>query len=139
MTRAALLSGVAKTRSSYLGEISPAPDNLLNRDFRAATPDEKWLTGITKFQVPAGKVYLSPIVDCFDGMVVSWSLVTRPNAELVNPILDVAIDTMVETEDGPSLPPIVVLTIAGGPGWLSRIAGAKLIRSMSRKGCPAHK
>lgn len=35
---------------SYLGEISPAPDNLINRDFQAATPNEKWLTDIT--QVP---------------------------------------------------------------------------------------
>lgn len=40
---------------SYLGEISPAPDNLLNRDFQAAAPNEKWLTDITEFQIPAGK------------------------------------------------------------------------------------
>jgi len=44
---------------SYLGEISPAPDNLLNRDFRAAAPNDKWLTDITEFQIPAGKVCLS--------------------------------------------------------------------------------
>lgn len=56
---------------SYLGEISPAPDNLLNRDFQAATPNEKWLTDITEFQIPAGKVYLSPVIDCFDGLVIS--------------------------------------------------------------------
>ncbi|MDB5940226.1 MAG: Integrase, catalytic region [Polaromonas sp.] len=29
---------------SYLGEISPAPDNLINHDFQAAAPNEKWLT-----------------------------------------------------------------------------------------------
>jgi putative transposase len=45
---------------SYLGEISPAPENLINRDFKAATPNQKWLTDITEFQIPAGKVYLSP-------------------------------------------------------------------------------
>jgi transposase InsO family protein len=59
-------------------------------------------------------VYLSPIVDCFDGLVVSWTLGTRPDAELVN-------------------------TIRGAhyrwPGWLSRMSNAKLVRSMSRKGC----
>ena len=60
--------------TSYLGEISPAPENLINRDFQAAAPNEKWLTDITEFQIPAGKVYLSPIIDCFDGMVVSWTL-----------------------------------------------------------------
>ena len=62
---------------SYLGEISPAPDNLINRDFQAATPNEKWLTDITEFQIPAGKVYLSPLIDCFDGLVVSWTIGTR--------------------------------------------------------------
>ena len=62
---------------SYLGEISPAPENLINRDFQAATPNEKWLTDITEFQIPAGKVYLSPMIDCFDGLVVSWSLTAR--------------------------------------------------------------
>ena len=52
---------------SYLGKISPASENLIDRDFQAATPNEKWLTDITEFQIPAGKVYLSPMIDCFDG------------------------------------------------------------------------
>lgn len=79
---------------SYMGEISPAPENLLNRDFSASAPNEKWLTDITEFQIPAGKVYLSPMIDCFDGMVVSWSIGTRPDAELVNTMLDAAIETV---------------------------------------------
>ena len=73
---------------SYLGEISPAPDNLINRDFQAAAPNEKWLTDITEFQIAAGKVYLSPIIDCFDDLVVSWTIGMRPDAELVNTMLD---------------------------------------------------
>ena len=77
---------------SYLGEISPAPDNLINRDFQAASPNEKWLTDITEFQIPAGKVYLSPMIDCFDGLVISWSIGTRPDAHLVNTMLDAAIE-----------------------------------------------
>ena len=119
---------------SYMGEISPAPDNVLNRDFSASAPNEKWLTDITEFQIPAGKVYLSPMIDCFDGMVVSWSIGTRPDAELVNTMLDAAIETVTASSNRP-----VVHSDRGGhyrwPGWLSRIAGAKLIRSMSRKAC----
>lgn len=69
---------------SYRGEITPAPENLINRDFRAAAPNQKWLTDITEFQIPAGKVHLSPVIDCFDGFVVSRSIGTRPDAELVN-------------------------------------------------------
>jgi transposase InsO family protein len=34
---------------SYLREIGPAPENLINRDFHAAAPNEKWLTDITEF------------------------------------------------------------------------------------------
>ena len=120
--------------ASYLGEISPAPENLINRDFQAAAPNEKWLTDVTEFQIPAGKVYLSPIIDCFDGMVVSWTIGTSPDAELVNTMLDAAIETVTQTSDRP-----VVHSDRGGhyrwPGWLSRMSGANLTRSMSRKAC----
>ena len=71
-----------RSYSSYLGEISPAVPNLLERDFHAEKPNEKWLTDITEFHIPAGKVYLSPVVDCFDGMAVSWTIGTSPDAEL---------------------------------------------------------
>jgi transposase InsO family protein/transposase-like protein len=119
---------------SYMGEISPAPDNLLNRDFTANAPNRKWLTDITEFQIPAGKIYLSPVIDCFDGLVVSWSIGTRPDAELVNTMLDAAIDTVIAGNDRP-----IVHSDRGGhyrwPGWLTRIADARLVRSMSRKAC----
>jgi putative transposase len=119
---------------SYLGEISPAPENLVNRDFHAAAPNQKWLTDITEFQIPAGKVYLSPMIDCFDGLVISWTIGTRPDAELVNTMLDAAIETVATSNDRP-----LVHSDRGAhyrwPGWLTRIRDAQLIRSMSRKGC----
>ncbi|MCY4743392.1 IS3 family transposase [Pelomonas sp. UHG3] len=136
MKQERLVAATSKRRryGSYMGEISPAPDNVLNRDFSAGAPNEKWLTDITEFQIPAGKVYLSPMIDCFDGMVVSWSIGTRPNAELVNTMLDAAIDKVAVSGEKP-----VVHSDRGGhyrwPGWLARIADAKLVRSMSRKGC----
>ena len=119
---------------SYLGEISPALENLINRDFRADTPNEKWLTDITEFHIPAGKVYLSPMIDCFDGLVVSWTIGTRPDSDLVNTMLDAAIETVATSAIRP-----VIDSDRGAhyrwPGWLSRVRNAKLIRSMSRKGC----
>ncbi len=136
MKQESLIPVVAKRRryGSYMGEISPAPDNLLNRNFSASAPNEKWLTDITEFQIPAGKVYLSPMIDCFDGLVVSWSIGTRPDAELVNTMLDAAIETVSCGSERP-----VVHSDRGGhyrwPGWLSRMAEAKLVRSMSRKAC----
>lgn len=119
--------------SSYYGEISPAAENIIDRDFRASVPNEKWLTDITEFQIPAGKVYLSPIVDCFDGLIVSWSLGTRPNAALVNTMLDEAISTLSDSQR-----PILHSDRGAHyrwPGWLERIERANLTRSMSRKGC----
>ena len=78
--------------SSYQGEVTAAPANLLKRNFHADNPNEKWLTDITEFHIPAGKVYLSPILDCYDGLIVSWSIGTSPNAELANSSLKKAID-----------------------------------------------
>ena len=119
---------------SYLGEISPAPENIVNRDFHAGAPNEKWLTDITEFHIPAGKVYLSPMIDCFDGLVVSWTIGTRPDADLVNAMLDAAIESVAKCENRP-----VIHSDRGAhyrwPGWLARMHDAKLIRSMSRKGC----
>ena len=119
--------------SSYCGEIGPAPDNLLARDFNAEQPNQKWLTDITEFQLPSGKVWLSPVIDCFDGKVVSWSLGTRPDAELANTMLEGAISTLTAGER-----PIIHSDRGGHyrwPGWLERVNAASLIRSMSRKGC----
>jgi transposase InsO family protein/transposase-like protein len=118
--------------SSYFGEISPAPENLLNRDFQASAPDEKWLTDITEFQIRAGKVYLSPIIDCFDGMVVSWSIGTKPDEDLANTMLDAALETIADSGAQP-----IIHSDRGGhyrwQGWLERVNAAGLIRSMSRK------
>lgn len=119
---------------SYLGEISPAPENVIDRDFHAGTPNEKWLTDITEFHIPAGKVYLSPVIDCFDGLVISWSIGTRPDADLVNTMLDAAIQKVANGNERP-----IIHSDRGAhyrwPGWLTRMRDANLIRSMSRKGC----
>jgi len=80
-----------KKYSSYMGETSPAVENVIARDFHADAPNVKWLTDITEFALPAGKVYLSPVIDCFDGMAVSWTIGTSPSAELANTMLDDAI------------------------------------------------
>lgn len=119
--------------SSYLGEISPAVPNLLKRDFHADRPNQKWLTDLSEFALPAGKVYLSPVIDCFDGMVVHWTIGTSPNAELANSMLDGAIAKLKEHQH-----PIVHSDRGGHyrwPGWITRMDHAGLIRSMSKKGC----
>ena len=92
--QACLVAATSKRRrfGSYTGETSPALENQVNRDVSARAPNEKWLTDITEFRIPAGKVHLSPMIDCFDGRVVSSSIGTRPNAELANAMLDAGND-----------------------------------------------
>jgi len=122
-----------KKYCSYVGEITPAVENIVNRDFHAENPNTKWLTDITEFHISAGKVYLSPIIDCFDGLVVSWTIGTSPSADLANSMLDEAISGL-QAHEHP-----IVHSDRGGhyrwPGWIERMNKAKLVRSMSKKGC----
>lgn len=72
------------------------------------------------------------MIDCYDGMIVSWSIGTWPDAELVNMMLYIAIETVVVSSNRPFIHP----DRSGHyqwPGWPSRIAKANLVRSMSRK------
>ncbi len=87
-----------KKYSSYAGKITPAQPNLLNRNFKAKKSNEKWLTDITEFKILSEKVYLSPLIDCYDGVVISWSIGTKPDAELANSILDNGINTLQKNE-----------------------------------------
>ena len=119
--------------NSYYGEISPPADNIIARNFKANAPNKKWLTDISEFRISAGKLYLSPVIDCFDGLVVSWKVGTRPTAQLVNGMLDDAIGSLHSKEH-----PIVHSDRGAHyrwPGWINRMRDAQLTRSMSRKGC----
>lgn len=119
--------------SSYEGEISPAAPNILERNFKADKINEKWVTDITEFRLPSGKVYLSPMIDCFDGAVISWTISTFPNAALVNSMLEEAIQSLREY-DKP-----IIHTDRGVhyrcPGWIDKMESNEVIRFMSKKGC----
>lgn len=83
---------------SYKGEISSEVDNIINRDLRADSQNSKWLTDRTEFATPVGKLYLSLVIDCFDGMVVCWNVSTTSDSILVNKMLDEAISTLSPSE-----------------------------------------
>ena len=122
-----------KKYSSYKGEISPAVPNEVQRNFRSKKPDELLLSDISEFAIPAGKVYLSPAVDCFDGMLVTWRISEHPNADLVNGMLDDVIAN-IGTKSKP-----IIHTDRGchyrWPGWIERMEINGYTRSMSQKGC----
>lgn len=122
-----------KKYSSYKGEISPEVPNLVQRNFHADSPNKLWLTDITEFHIPAGKIYLSPIIDCYDGWVVSRKIGLSPNSELANSMLEDAIKSLQYGESP------VCHSDRGfhyrTPSWIKIIKEAGLTRSMSKKGC----
>ena len=135
MAEEGLVAHVPKRRrySSYEGETTPAPANLVDRDFTAERPNEKWLTDITEIKARDGKVYLSPMIDCFDGKIVAYTAGFSPNAELANRMLEKAASTL----PGNARP--LVHSDRGchyrWPGWLGLMERFGLTRSMSAKGC----
>ena len=135
MAEEGLSAHVPKRRrySSYEGETTPAPANLVDRDFTAERPNEKWLTDISEIKARDGKVYLSPPVDCFDGKIVAYTAVFSPNAELANRMPEKAASTL----PGNARP--LVHSDRGchcrWPGWLGLMERFGLTRSMSAKGC----
>lgn len=124
--------------SSYRGEVSEAPDNLLRDErgkhhFKASAPNELWVTDVTEFRIPAGKSYLSPIIDCFDGMPISWAISTSPSAEMANSSLLGACSQLKAGEHPTGH------SDRGchyrWPGLIGICDDHGIVRSMSRKGC----
>lgn len=76
-----------KKYKSYKGEHGKIAPNILQRDFKAAEPNQKWATDITEFNVKGNKLYLSPVIDLFNGEIISYELSERPNFEQVTNML----------------------------------------------------
>lgn len=67
-------------------------ENLLNRDFHAADPNDKWLTDVTEFKYGVGeKAYLSAILDLADKRIVSYVISQHNNNNLVFDTFDLAV------------------------------------------------
>ena len=70
-------------------------ENILNREFKAEAPNQKWLTDVTEFKYYTGievhKIYLSAIIDLYDRRIVSYAIGNSNNNALVFRTLDAAI------------------------------------------------
>ena len=90
------ISGVkAKIRRTRPGYHKSTPEitaeNILNRDFTATKPNEKWLTDVTEFKYGNKKCYLSAILDLYDRSIVGYVIGHSNNNELVFKTFDQAI------------------------------------------------
>lgn len=57
-------------------------ENLIKQDFTAQSPNEKWLIDITEIPCKNGKLYLAPVLDCYDGSIRGFKMDTNMKAEL---------------------------------------------------------
>ncbi|RKF35690.1 hypothetical protein BCY88_08580 [Paraburkholderia fungorum] len=76
---------------SYQGEVGEAAPNLLNREFTASGPNEKWVTDVTEFRVAGKKLYLSPVMDLYNGEIVAYESSHRPDFPMVMGMLKKAV------------------------------------------------
>ena len=79
-----------KKYRSYKGETGKIAPNLLNRDFHAEKPNQKWVTEVTEFSLFGEKLYLSPILDLHSRDLVSYTISDRPVLSMVTTMLDEA-------------------------------------------------
>ena len=121
-----------KKYRSYKGEVGRIAPNLLNRNFHAERPNQKWVTDVTEFSLFGQKLYLSPILDLHNGYLMSYAISDRPILSMVTTMLDKAFETI---PDGTGL------ILHSDQGWqyqhkqYQRMLREKGIRqSMSRKG-----
>ena len=117
-----------------LGELSPAVDNIVNRDFSASSPNKKWLTDISEFATSKGKLYLSVIRDCYNDEIIAYKIGNKPIAALANDTLSEAIKRL-----KPFSIKLVIHSDRGSHyrwlGWIQITKNSGLVRSMSKKGC----
>lgn len=77
-----------KKYCSYRGETGAIAPNLLQRDFKSDQPCLKWATDITEFKVKDKKLYLSPVIELFNGEIISYSISESPNFKQVSDMLN---------------------------------------------------
>lgn len=76
------------TNSDHSDPVAP---NLLEQDFTASRPNEKWVADITYIRTDEGWLYLAVIIDLFSRLVVGWAMDTRLHSNLVERALHMAV------------------------------------------------
>lgn len=121
-----------KKYRSYKGTVGKIAPNILNRNFYAENPHEKWVTDITELKLFGEKLYFSPILDLFNGEIITYTVASKPTYSLVSSMLEQAFEQLTDN---------CRLMIHSDQGWhyqmkqyqhVLRIRG--ITQSMSRKG-----
>jgi len=121
-----------KKYRSYKGETGKISPNILCRNFKTTKPNTKWVTDITEFSLFGQKIYLSPILDLYNGEIISYNISERPTFHQITDMLDKAFK---------KIPDNTKLILHSDQGWQYqmkqyqyRLLKKGIIQSMSRKG-----
>ena len=92
MKKLNLQSIIRKKRKyySYRGQVGKIADNHIKRDFEATSPNQKWFTDVTEFNLRGEKLYLSPILDAYGRYIVSYNISRSPNLNQIYNMLNLA-------------------------------------------------
>lgn len=122
----------ARKYRSYRGESGKIAENLLNRNFTAERPNQKWVTDVTEFSVFGKKLYLSPIMDLYNREIISYNIAERATFQQTMHMLDSAVKRLPDNPD---------LILHSDQGWQYqmerfrfRLKQKGIKQSMSRKG-----
>jgi transposase InsO family protein len=117
---------------SYRGNVGTIAPNILQRNFNADKPNQKWVTDVTEFTLFGTKLFLSPILDLFNGEIISYNISERPTFDQTLDMLDKAFK---------KIPKDTKLILHSDQGWQyrmkryhDRLKKKGIIQSMSRKG-----
>ena len=117
---------------SYKGEIGKIAPNVIDRDFTAAAPNQKWTTDVTEVKINDKKIYLSPILDMFNGEIISYTISYHPDLKMALNMLNKAF----KKTDIPK-----GLILHSDQGWhyqhlryQKALKDRNIVQSMSRKG-----
>ena len=121
-----------KKYKSYKGEQGKIAPNVLQRNFKSDAPNQKWATDVTEFNVSGNKLYLSPIIDLFNGEIVSFDLSERPVFSQIIRMLKKSFRKVKSTQN---------IILHSDQGWQYQMKQYQyllkqkgIIQSMSRKG-----
>lgn len=121
-----------KKYRSYKGTVGKIAPNILERDFQAEKPNEKWVTDITEFKLFGEKLYLSPMLDLFNGEIITYTIGSRSTYPLVSTMLEQAFERLTDED---------TLLIHSDQGWHYQMKQYRhalkergITQSMSRKG-----
>lgn len=135
MQKAGIQSIVRKkwVKTTDSDHVHPVAENVLNRDFSAARPGEKWVSDLTYIRTGSGWVYLTTVIDLADRKVIGWSL--SDNMEAKNTTVSAFRMAKANREIGDKL----IFHSDQGVQYAcfefrQQLMGLPIIQSMSRKG-----